>query len=243
MILRRLEPDILVMDFGVLTFFLLLTALVVSWIIYRLLSDRLWMHSHLRVLGLIFLVPFLVWGGIVEYQFQSTQSQLTAALKVATGMEDATVNCQRFTETFIDTTQHRGSVKWSAPTRVELKQAECKTLHRLLTTSIYDEETLRASHVFSHEAIHVLGERNEANTECYAIQQDQAIWELLGGEPLDVPLGETYYETYYPNMPSNYRSSECSPENPALHLTPNAPFFLQSLPPVLPDANKTDETP
>lgn len=220
---------------------LVVAALGVSWNVIRLLTDRHLVHSHLRIIGLIFLVPFLVWGGIIEYQFNSTQNQLTQALREVTDIETGTVNCQRLSESMVDISQHRGWVSSESPHRVELKRTVCQRLHTLMKTGEMTPETIAASHVFSHEAVHVLGEMSEPATECYAMQQDQAVWVILGGNLTGDNVGQLYYREYYPNMPTHYRSSDCSPGG-ALTLPGGVPFFEQQTPLSIPGlAQESDD--
>lgn len=69
-------------------------------------------------------------------------------------------------------------------------------------------DKLIAMHVFTHEIMHVRGERNEAKTDCQAIQRNHTVGELL-----DIPKrvarknAERYYLTVYPRHP--YASKEC----------------------------------
>jgi hypothetical protein len=67
-----------------------------------------------------------------------------------------------------------------------------------------------AVHVLGHEAHHLGGIRNEAQTECEAMQQldDVAVW--LGAAPEQArTLAERYNREVYPHMPTSYRDNAC----------------------------------
>lgn len=69
-------------------------------------------------------------------------------------------------------------------------------------------DKLIAMHVFTHEIMHARGERNEAKTDCQAIQRNHIVGELL-----DIPQrvarknAQRYYLTIYPRHP--YASKDC----------------------------------
>jgi hypothetical protein len=69
-----------------------------------------------------------------------------------------------------------------------------------------------AVHVLTHETMHMLGETDEAKTECLAVQRDQAMARALGASPqAAAALARRYWTVVYPRMPDDYRSSQCGP--------------------------------
>jgi hypothetical protein len=64
--------------------------------------------------------------------------------------------------------------------------------------------------VLTHESIHVTGVRDEAQTECAAMQLDAGMAERLGASPqAAADLAIAYWREIYPRMPASYRSEEC----------------------------------
>lgn len=80
------------------------------------------------------------------------------------------------------------------------------------------DEQLFAMQIFAHEAMHIRGERDEAKTECQALQRF-ARASALFGIPDDVGKanGLNYYNNYFQSraqhgeMSSQYYSAECAP--------------------------------
>jgi len=74
--------------------------------------------------------------------------------------------------------------------------------------------------VLTHEAMHVAGDRNEASTECRALQHDARTVVLLGGTAEQgSALAQRIATEVYPRMSDEYRSPECRPGG-TLDLTP-----------------------
>lgn len=69
---------------------------------------------------------------------------------------------------------------------------------------------LFAMHVFTHEVMHIRGERNESKTDCQAIQRNHTVGELLG---VDASIARKnalkYYNTGYQRHP--YFDKNCRP--------------------------------
>jgi hypothetical protein len=69
-----------------------------------------------------------------------------------------------------------------------------------------------AVHVLTHEAMHMSGAADEAETECEAMQRDARMARLLGAALSDARyLASWYWQTVYPRMSPEYRSDECGP--------------------------------
>jgi hypothetical protein len=69
-----------------------------------------------------------------------------------------------------------------------------------------------AVNALAHEAGHVGGLLNEAETECYAVQHTFETAVLLGaGRDYARTLAHTFRTEEYPWMPADYRSTECRP--------------------------------
>jgi len=82
-----------------------------------------------------------------------------------------------------------------------------------------------AVHVLTHEAMHMAGELDEARAECLAVQRDALTARLLGDTPAQaLALARQYWRTVYPQLPDDYRSSDCGPGLPLDAHLPDAPW-------------------
>ncbi len=73
-----------------------------------------------------------------------------------------------------------------------------------------DYEILFAMHVFTHEVMHIRGERNEQKTDCQAIQRNHLVGDLLGiDREVSMKNAKNYYSNFYPRHPYFHRS--CKP--------------------------------
>jgi len=137
--------------------------------------------------------------------------------KVATVLvgQDATVHCQTFGQTFTDLSGDLGYVKYGAdgPERhTTIMRGPCRDLkhHYNGDQSRPSAAEVIAVHVLTHESMHMRGEMNEAVAECEAMQRDAETAQLLGATPQEgLALARAYWLQDYPNMPDNYRTSDC----------------------------------
>lgn len=82
-------------------------------------------------------------------------------------------------------------------------------------------DALFSMHVFTHEVMHVRGERNEKKTDCQAIQRNHQAGELLGITPYIAKRNaRKYYKTLYKSHP--YYDEECAPGAKYDERLPNA---------------------
>jgi hypothetical protein len=69
--------------------------------------------------------------------------------------------------------------------------------------------------VLAHESYHLHGVRNEALTQCYAMQAVPRVAHALGAPaPQARLLAVLEYELGYPKMPPTYQSADCRPNGP-----------------------------
>jgi hypothetical protein len=165
------------------------------------------------------LVPAL-W---TEIRWLRVQSAATMAVQQLTGNPAARVQCQRALATFLWAGADLGRVEWDEPDRAWLTLETCQHLgswYRSGHESPTRDEAI-AVHVLTPEAMHVAGGRDEATTECRALQRDARTVVLLGGTAAQgSALAKRIATEVYPTMPDEYRSSECRPGG-ALDRTPD----------------------
>ena len=143
------------------------------------------------------------------------------------------VRCQSFGGAFVDIGADLGYVVFGADGKPEawtlIKRQQCGDLSDYLRSD-KEHPTLDqiiAVHVLTHETIHVTGVRNEAETECKAMQLDAGMAALLGASrQAAADLAIAYWREVYPWMPSAYRSEECAPGGALDAGRPEAPWIL-----------------
>ena len=147
-----------------------------------------------------------------EIRWLRVQAAATTAVQQLTGNPAARVQCQRALATFLWAGADLGRVEWDEPDRAWLTLETCQHLgswYRSDHSAPTLDEAI-AVHVLTHEAMHVAGERNEATTECRALQHDARTVVLLGGTAEQgSALAQRIADEVYPTMSDEYRSSEC----------------------------------
>ncbi|MCU0262245.1 MAG: hypothetical protein MUF09_01020 [Candidatus Nanopelagicales bacterium] len=159
---------------------------------------------------LTLLLP-LLW---TEIRWLRVQAAATAAVQQLTGDPSARVHCQRALATMLWAGADLGRVEWDEPDRAWLTWETCQHLGTWYRSdrSQPSMDQVVAVHVLTHEAMHVAGERNEALTECRALQEDARTVVLLGGTAAQgAQLARRVAAEVYPRMPDEYRSPECRP--------------------------------
>ena len=140
------------------------------------------------------------------------------------------VNCQSYAGAFVDANAEGGYVRWQADGRPEpettLKADVCRSLGRYGKGDAHPSiSEIVAVHTVTHEAMHMAGHKNEAVTECAAVQRDAETARLLGASADEADrLAREYWTVVYPRMPDDYRTGECSPGGPLDESLPDAPW-------------------
>ena len=162
----------------------------------------------LALLGLVALVPWFL--------RERLERELAAAATVIAGRR-VEVNCQSFGEAFVDAGAELGYVRFGPDgpePRTLVKREQCAHLADYVASDQSDPslEQVIAVHTLTHEAVHMSGVANEAETECLALQRDAELAGLLGASSQEGhALAVHYWERHHPRMPDEYRSAECHP--------------------------------
>ena len=185
-------------------------------------------HRH-PILIPALLVPalFLGWQ---EWQFRKDEAQFSAVATQIAG-RDVQVECQRFTGALIDATGEAGYVEFDAGGKPSdtgrIERDTCNDLRDWLHSDKSNPSLKQviAVHVLGHEAFHLAGIRDEAETECAAMQRDDEVAEDLGASAEQArALATRYANEVYPQMPDGYRSNECV-DGGTLDAAPNDPTW------------------
>ena len=181
-----------------------------------------WSISALVLVAVAAAIP----GGlrrIEEHRLASVAAQLVG--------HRVTVHCQSTAGALVDAGSELGFVPYGEdgiprPTTT-LKRDPCRDLKHYLS-SHKDQPSLAqvlAVHVLTHESMHMRGETNEAIAECEAMQRDAQTATLLGATPQQARhLARSYWLEVYPNMPDDYRTTDCAPGGPLDERLPTAPW-------------------
>jgi hypothetical protein len=201
------------MDIGVLTVVTAGLAVFAVLASARMLAGRhaadgqAWRAWSAAVLVALALVAWFFEAG-----HHQRQQLATEAMRAFTDNPRAEANCQRLTSELFDLSQYDGYVYWDNSNVALYKRHICKDL-AAYTSGAHDDPSqaqVAAVHLIAHESMHVMGLRNEAETECHAVQRSHEVAEFLGATPEQArELQATYFESVYPQLRNDYRSSQC----------------------------------
>jgi hypothetical protein len=166
------------------------------------------------------------------------EAKLDTVASVLVG-QPVTVHCETFGQSFTDLSGDLGFVKFGVNGVPEhhttIMRGPCADLKHY-----YDGDQAHPSgdeiiavHVLTHESMHMRGQTNEANAECEAMQRDAETAQLLGATPTEgLALARAYWIEDYPNMPDNYRTSDCRLGGSLDEHLPDPPWTTGSYPAV-----------
>jgi hypothetical protein len=139
------------------------------------------------------------------------------------------VNCQGLPSALVDISPRAGEVMFNEdgtpPDETTLKRDTCRYLERFENARsapsfacVRRVERCEPSigkiaasiRVLAHEAWHLRGVTNEAQTECYALQTTALVARRLGATPEQAQAVAAWNTRHvYPYLPSQYQSGEC----------------------------------
>lgn len=139
------------------------------------------------------------------------------------------IHCQGLPSAFVDISNRAGEVRFNddgtPPDEATLKRDTCRDLKRFASVRVdpsfecvrraapCDRSVARvtsAIRVLAHEAWHLRGITDEAETECYALQTTGIAAQRMGStaeEATAIMVWNTRY--VYQSLPPQYRTSEC----------------------------------
>ena len=182
--------------------------------IYLSVWRPVFLKKKFPAISVVLTVILLGIFGWQEIQWQKVEWEGTAVVKEISGNKEGYLKCQRFSEAFFDVNTTRGGMVMSdAPNEAIVNYEQCQSIMGWMESgkkSMTSKE-LQSLHVLTHEAVHVAGERNEAVTECTAINRDNMTVSILGApDALALETPQRYYDEFFNRMPSEYRLDGCS---------------------------------
>lgn len=193
----------------------LAVALVIRWMAHR--TDTLGRRRPFPAIGVVLCLVAGAGAAFPVLKHARLERRLSAAASTFTPFP-VRIRCQTAGATMLDAHGDLGHVRVDAdgiPEHEALVKFEpCGDVAAWLASGSgrATPEQVVAVHVLTHETMHMLGETDEAKTECLAVQRDQAMAQALGASPQDAAaLARRYWTIVYPQMPDDYRSTRCGP--------------------------------
>lgn len=177
-------------------------------------------HSKISYgyLAALFILAFgFAYPPISTWQFERF---LTQKARMMSESPKAKVHCNSVADTFFDPNVFAAGHAQPVSGEIVFAHQWCDRLkNHLRQPEKATREGIIAVHIFTHEAMHIRGELDEAKTECQAIQRYARAAMLLGiPRHLAKQHGMSYYQGEYQmrasagQMSAQYFSPECAPK-------------------------------
>ena len=181
----------------------------------------------MRLVVVALLIPAIGFGGYRLTEKRAEERKL-AAIAADIAHRKVSVHCQGRVGELVDIDGEYGSVSFSADgpgARAGLDRAICTSLIRLRQGKpVSVDDGSLAVEALAHESYHLAGVRDEAATQCYALQAMRFVASQLG---VSAEAAESYVAAAvarYPRLPDAYRSFDCR-EGGTLDLHPESGVF------------------
>jgi hypothetical protein len=187
--------------------------LVLRWLTRR--ADTLGRPRPFPTISVVLALAVAVASGVPVVRHARFEHRLSTAASVLINAE-VSVRCQTMSQAWTEAHPEAGYVRFGPDDRPEplatITLDTCEDL-RSWVGSDHGSPTRRqliAVHVLTHETMHLAGIRDEAMTECAAVQRDSRTAMLLGAdESQAMALASAYWQQIYPLMPDAYRTADC----------------------------------
>lgn len=187
---------------------------LLACLLYLMLWRPFIKHQKRPIIPCLLVIAMLGLFGVPEIQWLSLEHRASIAVAAISGNPNGKLVCQRFGETLLDSKSAiAGYVDWSQPDVAVLKWTQCEQLFKWMKSDKDSpaEDEIYAVHVLTHETIHVSGNRDEASTECMAVDNDSAMAQFLGASPAQGNhLATVYFKKVWPYMSADYQLAGCS---------------------------------
>ena len=185
--------------------------------------------------GVALVLLVLVTGGFVLHERKSVLERDLGKVATLLAGRPVHVHCQGLAGDLLDVTAEGGTVWFDANGRpadtTNLKRPVCNALRRFKRDAASPRfdcvlanlrqcdrrvfEDVLAVHTLAHESWHLTGIRNEAITECKALQTTAQAAQLLGAGARAAEAAAQYsLRWFYPYEPSEYRTADCHDGGP-----------------------------
>jgi hypothetical protein len=162
------------------------------------------------------LAVIFAWPPLHTWHFQRL---LSAKATELADNHPAKVHCNTLFDTMLDPEMLAAGHANPDSGEIGIQHPWCGTLMSYLRhPERADERELQSLDMFTHESMHVRGERNEAVTECQAVQRNYRAAKLLGVPDATARQNALdYYNGFYQQrakiggMQSAYYSDQCAP--------------------------------
>lgn len=164
-------------------------------------------YGYLAVLATLTLA--FAWTPLKFWRLEKTLTEHAAAFAER---PEATVSCTTvFDSVFDPYDTTRAGTAYLDTGKIVFHYGWCKQFMAYLKDPIYiSDDELFSMHLFTHEVMHIRGERNEQKTDCQAIQRNHLLGEQMGIDPYVARQNAIqYYQTLYKKHP--YYDSTCAP--------------------------------
>lgn len=153
------------------------------------------------------------------FRYWRFEKFLTSRAAVLTEGRPVKVHCNTVFDTFFDREVFAAGHANIETGQITFQHPFCgKLMNYLADPAGADRSEIFSLQIFTHESMHVRGERNEAATECQAVQRNFRVAVLLGvPERVAKQNALDYYRNYYlaradhGPMSAAYFSPECKP--------------------------------
>ncbi len=151
---------------------------------------------------------FVVVNFGVEVIGAQRDRELSEAAARVTGRPELGIHCERWWDTFRNLSVHPGYVEWGSDT-AQLAWSVCADAVRW-SEDPTSPDTRLGIMILTHELAHLVGHRNEAETECVAMWAAGRTAVALGGSRAEgVDAANWYATNHNPRLPPDYHAPNC----------------------------------
>ncbi len=197
---------------------LLLLALFFFWLVLRdvrskhPLSEDAVTFNRIYRLILISLGLLCLWFPFEQWRFNQFLTEKATLLGEG---EAINIHCDSAIDAIFEDGVGRAGTAYIEARQIIFHYSWCENLKNYLNDpgGRLSRREKFSLHVFTHEVMHIRGERDEQKTDCQAVQRDYQAALLLGvPESLAQDIAVDFYRNQYPKHP--YYSSLCYPGGP-----------------------------
>jgi hypothetical protein len=193
---------------------LLISFLFFVYLIYRELKKnrnlpiRFDAFSCIYLAVLALLAVSSIWFPMQQWRLESFLSEKSTEL---TGVQSVTVHCNSLFDSIFTPLVSVAGLAYIEEKKIVFEYQWCGDITEYLKhPANVSRRELFSLTIFTHESMHIRGERDEKKTECQAVQRNHMASNILGVPDLISRRNAiAYYKNNYPEHP--YFTSSCAP--------------------------------